>query len=117
MSYVPISELKAVTDPNLPSFSLPPIDLDAQTFPYIFDSWTLYQSFWQAVTIRNLSSDNPIFYRTTVQATKFDVIPPNSERTIEGWGSFIELREDGSKAITGTMIVRMVKAGDAAIGR
>ena len=116
MSYIPEAQLRAVNDPTLPSFSIPTIDLGARTFPYIFDSWTLYQSFWRAITIRNLSADNPIFYRYT-KGTKFDVLPPNAERTLQGWGSYLELRQDGTKEIQGSMIVNMVKAEAAAIGR
>ena len=115
MSYVPRAQLRAVSDPTLRKFTIT-IDLTQRSIPYIFDSYTLYESFWNAITIRNLSGDDPIYYRQE-DGIKYDVIPPNSERNIQGWGSLLQIQQEGTKGVNGTMIVSMVKAGDAAVGQ
>lgn len=115
MSYVPQSELRPVNALNLRSFTITD-KLTGKTFPFKFDSATLYQSFLRSTTIRNISGTAPIYYRTEV-GELFDVIPPNAERTIQGWNSLIEIEQETGKAIEGIIIYELVKFGDAFNGQ
>ena len=108
---MPQSALKAVNSLNLRSFTITD-KLTGKTFPFRFDSATLYQAFLRSTTIRNISSTAPIYYRTE-PGDVFDVIPPNAERTIQGWNSLIEIEQETGKAIEGVIIYEMVKFQDA----
>lgn len=114
MSYIPQSSLKPVNSLGLRTFTITE-SLTSKTFPYKFDSYTLYQSFCRSTTIRNLSGTAPIFYRTE-PGDPFDVVPPNAERTISGWNSLVEIQEQAGTSIVGVIVYEMVKGVDAAIG-
>lgn len=111
LSYVPQSALKPVNALNLRSFTITE-SLTGKTYPYFFDSATLYQGYLRATTIRNLSGTAPIYYRTQ-PGDPYDVIAPNSERTIQGWNSLIELNQETGQAISGVIIYEIVKFQDA----
>lgn len=111
MSYVPQSSLRPVNSLGLRSFTITE-SLTSKTFPYFFDSATLYQGYLRSTTIRNLSGTAPIYYRTQ-PGDPFDVIPPNAERTVAGWNSLIEIQEQAGTSINGVIIYEIVKFGDA----
>ena len=108
---MPQSALKPVNALNLRSFTITD-RLTGKTFPFKFDSATLYQSYLRSTTIRNLSSSAPIFYRTE-PGDLFDVVPPLSERPIQGWNSLIEIEQQAGSTIEGVIIYEMVKFQDA----
>lgn len=114
MSYVPQGNLRPVNSLELRSFTITE-SLTGKTYPFKFDSATLYQSFLRSTTIRNISGQAPIYYRTEPGAV-FDVVPPNSERTIQGWNSLIEIQQQTGQTIAGVIIYEMVKFGDALNG-
>ena len=115
MSYVPQANLKPVNSLDLRSFTITD-QLTGKTFPFKFDAFTLYQSFLRNTTIRNISPTAPIYYRTE-PGTTYDVIPPNAERTIQGWNSLMEINQETGKTIEGIIIYELVKYGDAVIGQ
>ena len=111
MSYVPQGNLKPVNSLGIRSFTITD-KLTGKTFPYRFDSATLYQSYLRSTTIRNLSGTNPIYYRTEPGAP-FDVVPPNAERPVQGWNSLVEIQQETGKPISGVIVYELVKFGDA----
>ena len=108
---MPQSALKPVNALNLRSFTITD-KLTGKTFPFRFDSATLYQGYLRATTIRNISGTSPIYYRTE-PGDVFDVVPPNAERTVQGWNSLIEIEQETDKAIEGVIIYEIVKFEDA----
>lgn len=111
MSYVPQRDLKSVNSRELRTFTITE-NLTDKTFPYSFDSATNYMAFCREATIRNISGQSVIYYRTEPGAV-YDVIPPNSERTVEGWFSLMQIREAAGQSINGVIVFELVKFEDA----
>lgn len=57
---------------------------------YISDFFAKHGGFWKSLVIRNLQSSNTCNYRTG-QSHLYKILPPNSERPIQGWGSYFEV--------------------------
>jgi len=86
MSTIPFGKLRSASSPELKGY---PITKKVTTSPFYFDSMSQYLGVWSQVIVRNQSSSSEIQYRTQPQGST-QVMPPNSERVVAGWGSFFE---------------------------
>jgi len=111
LSFIPQDKLKSVLSLELKTFEITQA-LDDLTNPTKFDTWTTYESFFKTIVIRNFNPIDTLQYRVTPNAG-FDVIPPLSERSISGWGSFIEVAHEALSSFKGIMVFTMVKGVDA----
>jgi len=93
--------LKAVNDPTIKTFPYV-IDLDGNIEEYVkFDSVTKFAAYWHKCIIRNFGSIG-ISYRQA-PGEKFNTIPAMSERAINGWGSYIEIKRTALPPQGGTV--------------
>lgn len=86
MSYVPNQSLKPVGSLELKAY---PITETFSASPYKYDSYSQYLAYWTQVIIRNFDV-NPLTYRSIPNGT-LKSLPPSSERTVGGWGSYFEV--------------------------
>ena len=110
MSYVPNQQLKPVTSLELKSYPLPRTGLTNS--PFRFDSYSEYMAYWTQVIVRNFDV-NPVTYRTTPNGELIS-LPPSSERTVAGWGSYFELV---SATLNAEVEFNLVNIGDAFLER
>lgn len=87
MSVVPNDNLQSVDSLDLITFPITE-RIDA-TGIYTRDFWTRYKGFWKQVIIRNYNIADNLLYRINPNEVQ-KVIPPASERTVQGWGSFLQ---------------------------
>lgn len=87
MSVVPNDLLKPSSSLDLITFE---INDKVVTSPYRKDFFNSHLAFWKSIVIRNLQATFNCSYRTD-PALDFKVIPPLSERPIQGWGSYFEV--------------------------
>lgn len=111
MSIVPFDRLANASSLELKRYQITK-NLDDQSF-YLMDSASEYLAFWSRCIIRNFGASQNIFYRQS-RVAEYDAIPPNAERVVEGWGSFIEVRAPAGQNMTGVIIFTMVNFKDAA---
>ena len=88
MSYVPNDQLRSVDSLDLIVFTLDTINID--TALTLRDIFTENLAFWKRVIIRNLQATDNMTYRTRPNAP-LKILPPLSERTLRGWGSYLEI--------------------------
>jgi len=87
MSVVPNNELNSADSLELITF--PITDQVPAGGSYSRDFYTRYKSFWKQVIIRNFNIADNVLYRTQPNEVQ-KTLPPLSERTVKGWGSFFE---------------------------
>lgn len=112
MSIVPQDNLKSVNSLELPSYT---ISAKLNTNSYVNDTYTLYDSFWKAITIRNFSDSDSLYYRENPNGI-LEVIPPLAERTLNGWGSYINIEAPKDSMLNGIVVFEMVKRSNAING-
>lgn len=112
MSIIPQEDLKAVNSFELKSYTISS-KLDKNS--YTIDAYTNYDSFWKAITIRNFSDSESVYYREEPNGV-LEVIPPLAERTLNGWGSFINVEAPKDLMLNGIIVLEMVKRVDAING-
>lgn len=110
MSFIPFERLANASSLELKRYQITK-NLDDKEF-FLLDSASEYLAFWTSCIIRNFGANENIFYRQT-RVAEYDALPPNSERKVEGWGSFIELRAPAGQNMTGVAIFSMVNFEDA----
>lgn len=87
MSVVPNDKLFSADSLELITFKRTIVFNSAQERHDIF---TENMGFWKQVIIRNFQTTSNITYRLDPNDTQI-TLPPSSERTIKGWGSFLEV--------------------------
>jgi len=92
LSVVPNELLKPVESEELILF---PIEDRANAAAFDVDTWTQYRSFWRSSLMRNLHTTLNLSYRVRPNDA-LRSIPPLSERTILGWGSFFHVEQGGT---------------------
>lgn len=88
MSLIPYDNLKPVNDPTIKTYPYT-LDLDTQTLVK-WDSVTKLAAYWHKALIRNYGR-LAISYRFA-PGENFSTIPSMTERIVNGWGSYIELK-------------------------
>jgi len=87
VSIVPNFQMKSSLDNDIAIF---PIEEVMVTSPYRKDFFNQHLAFWKSLVIRNLQ---PVFncsYRTMPDGPQ-QILRPESERPIQGWGSYFEV--------------------------
>ena len=108
MSVVPNETLRSVDSLDLIVFTLNSDITLASTFRDLF---TEQLAFWKRVIIRNLQPLDNMTYRTNPDGS-FTTLPPLSERTLRGWGSYLEI-VSAAAAVTGELEIDCVSIQNA----
>jgi len=87
MSIVPNETLESADSLNLKVFEISQ-DIAANVVRDIFNE---HLAFWKTVIIRNFQPADDVTYRTDPDRP-FKTIPPLAERTVKGWGSFLQVQ-------------------------
>ena len=88
MSYVPNEKLLSVDSLTLTVYTL---KAQINTALITRDIFTEQEGFWKRAIIRNYQTTDDILYRQNPNDT-LEVLPPLSERTLRGWGSYLEIQ-------------------------
>ena len=108
MSVVPNQTLRSVDSLELIVFTL---DSDITLAATIRDIYTEQMAWWKRVIIRNLQPADNMTYRTSPDAP-LKTLPPLSERTLRGWGSYLEINS-AAAAVTGELEIDCVTIQNA----
>ena len=108
MSVVPNETLRSVDSLELIVFTL---DSDITLASTIRDIFTEQLAFWKRVIIRNLQPLDNMTYRTNPDAP-LKTLPPLSERTLRGWGSYLEINS-AAAAVAGELEIDCVSIQNA----
>lgn len=106
MSFVPFKNLKPSNSLELKTFV---IQKNLSGTDVTADMIAEYGAYYRAITIRNFSDSELMYYRTQPNAP-FDALPNMAERKLAGWGSFLEVK---GVSMSGIIIVECVLRGDA----
>ena len=87
MSFIPNETLESVDSLDLTVFEVNSDIVLAQT---IIDTYTTQMAWWKRAILRNLQPLDNMTYRTRPDAP-LRTLPPLSERTLRGWGSYLEI--------------------------
>ena len=88
LSLVPRDRLPPVNAIDYPVFVVS-VEVSARTWTY--DTWAKWWGFWRSVVIRNFDTQRVLWYRRDPGGL-WSRVPPAAERTVEGWGSLLEIR-------------------------
>jgi len=92
VSVVPNDKFDSANSLNLIVF---PIEDRANAAAFNVDTWTQYRAFWKSAILRNTHSTLNLSYRVRPNDA-LRTLPPNSEREITGWGSFLHVEQGGT---------------------
>jgi len=100
MSTIPINSMRSVTDPIVPVWN-EPFTLNEANRTLRIDTLTRYKAFWQKAILRNYGS-LPMKYRT-LRTAPYQFLPTAADRTLDGWGSYLEVELQGIAAAGATV--------------
>ena len=108
MSIVPNEQLQSVDSLELIVYTLKANITAALT---LRDIYTEQMGFWKRAIIRNLQPADNMTYRTSPDEP-LETLPPLSERTLRGWGSYIEINS-AAAAVNGELELDCVSLNNA----
>ena len=101
MNQIPVEDLKAATDPNLPFYSFKQV---IGTAVITHDILNEFGMMCKAVIITNFDSTNNISVINKDPQNPVDIIPPSTKGEEDTWTSFIQLTPN---AVTGNGILEL----------
>ena len=108
MSFVPNETLESVDSLDLIVFE---VDSDITLAQTVIDTFTQQLAWWKRAIIRNLQPLDNMTYRTRPDAP-LKTLPPLSERTLRGWGSYLEINS-AAAAVVGELELDCVNIENA----
>lgn len=105
--------MRSVNDPTVKSYTVSESLDNLPIFKRDFLTWN--DVFWKYITVRNFDNNQQLrIYEHTSHASD-SVVPAASERTLHGWGSYLEVDSiiPGQNIISGEITMELVKREDA----